>query len=213
MLVLWLPACIVDRINNAMDDNTCIWDPAANKEYVVVIAIFGHHGSMVFILFCYGHVFAALRKRSKVGPKSDKARSIFKIEPSTSNISPEREHKSENTNIKSINNESVSKANIFSIENMSRKGQPASSVESKRVTNREKKAFATMTYIIVGYIICWLPFHIVFDISAVKPEAVPNLVFQTTFWMTYMNSAINPFLYNFSNREFKRAFKNILFRN
>ena len=74
----------------------------------------------------------------------------------------------------------------------------------------ERRVFVTLTYIIIGYIICWVPFHVIFDISSVDPDAVPNVVFTITFWMTYLNSTINPLLYNFSSQEFRTAFKEIL---
>lgn len=82
--------------------------------------------------------------------------------------------------------------------------------DSSKYERREAKVFKTLTYIIVGYIVCWVPFHIVFDISAIAPDIVPEKVYIATFWLAYLNSTINPFLYNFSSPEFKQAFKNIV---
>lgn len=76
--------------------------------------------------------------------------------------------------------------------------------------SRDRKVFITLTYIIIGYAVLWLPFHIVFDIGIVSPGLVPEYMLNIFFWMTYFNSTINPILYNFSNSEFRKSFRNIL---
>ncbi|GFO14446.1 alpha-1a adrenergic receptor [Plakobranchus ocellatus] len=80
---------------------------------------------------------------------------------------------------------------------------------AERRNKREMKVFVTLTYIIVGYLVCWVPFHIVFDIQAVDASIVSTNVYNATFWLSYLNSTINPFLYNFSSPEFRQAFKKI----
>ena len=77
---------------------------------------------------------------------------------------------------------------------------------------RDRRVFRTLTYIIVGYAIMWVPFHVVFDISIIDPELVPEPLIETVFWLTYFNSTINPFLYNFGSSAFRSAFKRILCR-
>jgi hypothetical protein len=89
--------------------------------------------------------------------------------------------------------------------------QNTSVVVENRVT-RDKKVFVTLTYIIFGYAILWLPFHICFDVSIVNPDLVPERVFDMAFWMAYFNSTINPILYNFSSPEFRRTYRQILGR-
>lgn len=81
-----------------------------------------------------------------------------------------------------------------------------------RRTSREMRVFVTLTYIIIGYLVCWVPFHFVFDLTAFDPDLVPRVVYDTTFWLTYVNSTINPFLYNFCSPDFRRAFRKILCR-
>jgi hypothetical protein len=231
MVVLWLPACVVDRIRANTDDNDkiCIWDPALNKQFVVVIATIGHHGSFCLILFCYVKVFYVLRKRTnfarKIRPKNlTTVYNLSVVEPSKieSKITyvPERKdgditspEKGGNTLKPEIGQKYSDNGNINLIATPSTSSTlPADTEIGKVITKRDRRAFVTLTYIIVGYVICWFPFHIVFDMSAVSPGAVSDRVFQVTFWMTYLNSTINPFLYNFSNPEFRNAFKKILFK-
>ena len=77
-------------------------------------------------------------------------------------------------------------------------------------SRRERKAFVTLTYIIVGYLVCWTPFHVAFDLMAIDNSLVPVWLYDLTYWLTYCNSTINPFLYNFGNPEFRTAFREIL---
>ncbi|XP_059179602.1 trace amine-associated receptor 4-like [Physella acuta] len=88
---------------------------------------------------------------------------------------------------------------------------PVKSQEEQR-NNREKKVFATLTHIIVGYLVCWVPFHLVFDISSFGDQIVPDFAYKFAFWLTYFNSTLNPFLYNFSSPEFRKAFKAVVTR-
>lgn len=76
--------------------------------------------------------------------------------------------------------------------------------------NQERKSFITLAYIIFSYLACWLPFHFVFDISAIDPDRVPEMIYTVTFWLTYFNSTINPFLYAYSNKDFQNAFRRVI---
>jgi len=51
--------------------------------------------------------------------------------------------------------------------------------------NKRRKAFITLSYIVVAYMVCWVPFHFVFDVSLANP--------------------LNPFMYAFSSADFRGA--------
>nr|KAG5697453.1 hypothetical protein BaRGS_029344 [Batillaria attramentaria] len=80
--------------------------------------------------------------------------------------------------------------------------------EEKR-NRRENQTLVTLRYILTAYILCWVPFYVVFDISAFCPEVLPDLLYTVTFWTSYMNSTINPIIYSSSNEDFRRAFREI----
>ncbi|XP_033746495.1 muscarinic acetylcholine receptor M3-like [Pecten maximus] len=249
MIVLWLPACVMDRVNNAVPGQ-CIWEPSNNKEFVFVIATIGHHGSFAILLICYIRVFYVLRKRNSfnsVGP-SEK----FRDQPSTSRVvngvsnkneeSQSKDSIEESAAVKTVTESDVKKTPI-SLSPPNRNGihldpisiitipstsqiKPEVGVVNSEVAKKqrqllkrerrndrhERRVFITLTYILIGYIICWLPFHIVFDVSAIAPDKVSEMVFVVTFWMSYCNSTINPFLYNFSSKDFRNAFRELLCR-
>ena len=77
-------------------------------------------------------------------------------------------------------------------------------------SNKRRKAFITLSYIVLAYMVCWVPFHFVFDVSLASPEIVPEDLYTAAFWMTYVNSGLNPFMYAFSSADFRKAVVQII---
>lgn len=84
------------------------------------------------------------------------------------------------------------------------------SAEAHARAQRERKSFVTLSYIVIGYVVCWVPFHFVYDVSFISPELVSEDLYTATFWLTYVNSLINPFLYAFSSADLRSAVVKIL---
>jgi hypothetical protein len=91
-------------------------------------------------------------------------------------------------------------------------GNSSSDDQPRSFSSKEMRAFVTLSYVVVSYMLCWVPFHFIFDISAVDPTLVPEVAYTICFWLTYLNSTINPILYNFSSKDFRRAFKDMICR-
>lgn len=89
------------------------------------------------------------------------------------------------------------------------------STPTKRCINkmkREHKAAKTLGIIMGAFIVCWLPFFATYVFLAVCEELssctnFPEIVMDILFWIGYFNSAINPAIYAYFNREFREAFK------
>jgi hypothetical protein len=77
---------------------------------------------------------------------------------------------------------------------------------------RERRIFITLSYVLFSYLICWFPFYIAFDTYAWKPDLVPAGLYSFFFWSTYVNSTLNPFIYAFTNTEFRLAFIKVVKR-
>ena len=78
--------------------------------------------------------------------------------------------------------------------------------------SKERRAVQTMAIIMGVFVICWLPFFLVYVIFAFcEPCAQTDKRVSNTFtWLGYMNSALNPVIYTIFNFDFQRAFKRLL---
>ena len=243
MLVLWLPPCIIDRLNNAKPGE-CIWEPSLNIGFVVVVAVIGHHGSCLVMLFCYIKVFIFMHKRGRV-VASEGGATVNKLEVSVleteldktsdavhskqcgtntlctfvaSEASQETPSCQEACSSQECQSQPIARYDVQELPIPKLANKPINAVganpqpSKQQRLKRDRAIFVTLSYVVIGYAVCWIPFHIAFDISAICPSCLPHLVYDITFWMAYFNSAINPFLYNFSTPEFRKTFRKLLLR-
>lgn len=84
-------------------------------------------------------------------------------------------------------------------------------VQAKRF-RMETKAAKTLAIIVGGFIVCWFPFFTMYMIRAFCQPCIQPLLFSVLFWLGYCNSAINPLIYALFSKEFRIAFKTILYK-
>lgn len=84
-------------------------------------------------------------------------------------------------------------------------------VQAKRF-RMETKAAKTLALIVGGFILCWLPFFTMYMIRAFCQLCIEPLLFSILFWLGYCNSAINPLIYALFSKDFRMAFKTILYK-
>ncbi|XP_045590995.2 alpha-2 adrenergic receptor [Procambarus clarkii] len=77
---------------------------------------------------------------------------------------------------------------------------------------RERKAAKTLGIIVSVFLLCWLPFFTWYLVSALCGQAcaVPNAIVTILFWIGYFNSTLNPIIYAYFNRDFRKAFRKTL---
>ena len=75
---------------------------------------------------------------------------------------------------------------------------------------RERRATLVLGLVMAAFILCWLPFFLLYVASAFCVGCIPMMVFTVFFWIGYCNSALNPIIYTVFNRDFRRAFHRIL---
>ncbi|KAM9377459.1 histamine receptor H2a [Pholidichthys leucotaenia] len=80
------------------------------------------------------------------------------------------------------------------------------------VTLREHKATVTLAAVIGAFVVCWLPYFILFTILGLKEHPDPSTVpeFPIVLWLGYTNSALNPILYGALNRDFRSAYSHLM---
>uniref|UniRef100_A0A8C7XUI3 Histamine H2 receptor n=1 Tax=Oryzias sinensis TaxID=183150 RepID=A0A8C7XUI3_9TELE len=93
-------------------------------------------------------------------------------------------------------------------------------VQAKRIINtrptsvalREHKATVTLAAVIGAFVVCWLPYFILFTVLGLREHPDPAIVpeYPVVLWLGYANSALNPFLYGVLNRDFRAAYTHLL---
>lgn len=74
----------------------------------------------------------------------------------------------------------------------------------------ETKAAKTLCVIMGCFCFCWAPFFVTNVVDPFIDYTVPEQVWTAFLWLGYINSGLNPFLYAFLNKSFRRAFLIIL---
>ncbi|XP_044271454.1 alpha-2C adrenergic receptor isoform X2 [Tribolium madens] len=83
--------------------------------------------------------------------------------------------------------------------------------EKRRIARKKEKRATLILGLIMGsFIACWLPFFFMYILRLAYD--IPGFAFSTAFWLGYMNSALNPVIYTIFNKDFRRAFRRILFK-
>nr|XP_020451213.1 histamine H2 receptor [Monopterus albus]XP_020451221.1 histamine H2 receptor [Monopterus albus] len=80
------------------------------------------------------------------------------------------------------------------------------------VALREHKATVTLAAVIGAFVVCWLPYFIMFTVLGLKEHPDPSTEpeYPYVLWLGYTNSALNPVLYGALNRDFRSAYTHLL---
>lgn len=90
--------------------------------------------------------------------------------------------------------------------------------KEKIVYLRERKALKTIGIVVLGFILCWCPFFVVY-ILEVSPLQKRSKIFskhefqvlaEFFLWLGYSNSVLNPIIYTMYNSDFRRCFRDLL---
>ncbi|XP_069753888.1 5-hydroxytryptamine receptor 4 isoform X2 [Narcine bancroftii] len=74
----------------------------------------------------------------------------------------------------------------------------------------ETKAAKTLCIIMGCFCLCWAPFFITNIVDPFINYTFPDKIWTAFLWLGYINSGLNPFLYAYLNKSFRRAFLTIL---
>jgi len=80
---------------------------------------------------------------------------------------------------------------------------------------QERKAAKTLSAILLAFIITWTPYNVLAVLKGVlgKESAdnlIPNILWEFSYYLCYINSTINPVLYALCNASFRRTYVRIL---
>lgn len=84
--------------------------------------------------------------------------------------------------------------------------------EKQRISlTRERRAARTLGIIMGVFVVCWLPFFLIYVVIPFCASCCLSSKFINFFtWLGYINSALNPLIYTIFNMDFRRAFKKLL---
>ncbi|XP_066933524.1 adenosine receptor A2b-like [Clytia hemisphaerica] len=106
--------------------------------------------------------------------------------------------------------------------NPNNNGSPGTTDKNKkrrrRRLNRELRATKSVAIVFLAYVICWLPLYVINVIIQIDSNYFLKLdkgVFLFIYYafveiLPAVNTMINPFIYSFSNKQFRDAFKRII---
>ncbi|XP_021244296.1 histamine H3 receptor-like [Numida meleagris] len=76
---------------------------------------------------------------------------------------------------------------------------------------RDKKIAKSLAIIVCIFAICWAPYTLLMIIrGACQGTCVHPILYEITFWLLWINSSLNPFLYPLCHMRFQMAFMKIL---
>lgn len=84
--------------------------------------------------------------------------------------------------------------------------------EKQRISlNKERRAARTLGIVMGVFVVCWLPFFVMYVILPFCSKCCPSKRL-TNFitWLGYINSVLNPIIYTIFNLDFRCAFRRIL---
>lgn len=87
----------------------------------------------------------------------------------------------------------------------------SSSLASRFRLSRDKKVAKSLAIIVCVFGLCWAPYTLLMIIrAACQGQCVQHYLYEISFWLLWINSAINPILYPLCHTSFRRAFSKLL---
>ncbi|XP_068955922.1 histamine H4 receptor [Petaurus breviceps papuanus] len=76
---------------------------------------------------------------------------------------------------------------------------------------RDRKVAKSLAIILGAFVFCWAPYILFTIIRSVRKDKELNPWYTFTFWLQWVNSFLNPFLYPLCHKKFRNAIKKIFF--
>lgn len=204
------------------------WIPR-NLAFRVIIYILGVGISFPVLTVCYVKLFLLFRKHKHVMESNRKfPRITFTKTQSSTAISHERGSITMKVEIDiteermshiraNIDDESRKTSKIAMIcKSKTEKNSTCTSNPNMAFSNKgfsqEYRTTTLMIIVFIAYCLCWIPATVVNIVALAKTNSVPDTWLIIIVTMTELNSALNPLIYGFGNRQYRKAFKKMTSR-
>ncbi|KAL3868888.1 hypothetical protein ACJMK2_041644 [Sinanodonta woodiana] len=195
LILLWEP--ISGKIN--MPPGQCFVPFFDNMPVLLVGVVFEFFIPFLIVGILNVLVYVSVRKRSR-GLQVLTATNSISVQPGAST---EREP--------SMSVYVISNTDPISHQQIQTNGRLRTFPSRRRFANNNKdqKAATSLFIIVFVFGICWMPYEIAALIRSVCFDCVGDVEFEITFWLLWINSTINPFLYPFLHSRYRRAFNKL----
>ncbi|XP_047493799.1 alpha-1A adrenergic receptor-like [Penaeus chinensis] len=193
--IIWFPVFIYDRVLHQYDVGVCLWDTVLNKNLVVYVGMLGYYLPLLVMVGAYMKILWVVKKRAASIRDAGKKEVPTTSQPVESDSGTGEAGGSGGAGGSSDQKKLVS--------------APVKDDKQEAKLKREMKAVYTLLNIVIIFLICWVPFYILFVLSAWFPTLFPEWYVTFSYWMAYINSALNPILYPLSSLEFRAAYKKV----
>ncbi|XP_030058404.1 histamine H3 receptor [Microcaecilia unicolor] len=99
------------------------------------------------------------------------------------------------------------------VENACNNGRTdmASTIANRFRLSRDKRVAKSLAIIVCIFAMCWAPYTLLMIIrAACHGRCVQHYLYEISFWLLWLNSAINPILYPLCHMSFRKAFMKLL---
>ena len=211
----WEPI-VGESVIDYSDD--CEMESLYNTPFNISLMFFEFLIPLIVISVLNSIVYANIKRRSKgmvkppVNPKPKPSKSTESLDTENSTISANG-----STNGTANNNGASIESISLKVSSTPKPATPkvpakkkANKEDKKREFARHRKAAITLAIIVGMFLVCWLPSYVTTIWTAVCDECVSDIVWELTNNILWCNSAINPFLYAFTNLHYRRNFTRFL---
>ncbi|XP_070576352.1 muscarinic acetylcholine receptor M5-like [Ptychodera flava] len=113
---------------------------------------------------------------------------------------------------RSLSMGSLSRTHLALVERGPRLPMLGSATLSHRMAtlNRDRKALRTLGVIIGSFLLFWTPYHVMVIWLGICSPCVNSRLYAFSYYLCYLNSTFNPWVYAFCNKTFKETYIRIL---
>ncbi|XP_055353686.1 muscarinic acetylcholine receptor M2-like [Paramacrobiotus metropolitanus] len=199
---VWIPALVYDRVYHDNIVENCAWDPAKNFASGIYIGVLGY--LLPFLLMCSCYAIVGWKVRTRSAP----LRKMLAVEQDRT-VTSVRQAITVHTNDKSLAPRKVLEDPEDNDLNEPKK-RPLKKSSSSKPTTREGSALVTLGAIGFAFSVCWIPFYVYFFVTLFAWAQLPDWFLTLSYWLAYLNSAVNPVLYTALNEDMRKKAIEIL---